>query len=1145
MRPVFPILCAFLPLAVQAAEGINFSREIRPILSENCFACHGPDEKKREAKLRLDEETSAKATRKGVTAVVPGSVEKSALIERIESKDPDEVMPPPKLHKTVSPKQLALLKEWIKQGAKWGNHWSYEVVVKPEVPKAGLAAPSTSPIDAFLAQKLAQEHLAFSPEADRATLIRREALDLTGLPPSQAEVEAFAKDTSADAYGSMVDHFLAKPGFGEHWARMWLDLARYADSAGYPSDPGREIWAYRDWVIKALNANMPFDQFTLEQIAGDLLPKPTDDQLIATAFHRNTMTQNEGGTNDEEFRNAAVVDRTNTTMAVWMGTSMACAQCHSHKYDPISNKEYFRFFAILNQSEDSDKKDERPVHAFYTVDQQQQRAALQAELNAMEAKLAHPPQEWLTGLDKWTASVQKEPQWQSPTPTVVTAASKTQATVREDGTVRVPSSADKDRYTVTLPVTPGKLSALRLDAVPDATLPGGTSTNGANFVITQVKAEIVPAAGSARSGRYVRVDLQGKPGILHLAEVQVFSKGENVALKGKAKQSSQYTDAEAKRAIDGKTDGNYKKGSVAHTGDGDKAPWWEVELPANVTVDRIVVWNRTDGATASRLKDWRVQLLDDKHQPVWSADEARSPATSQEFNLGGNLPVRFASASATFEQAGFPASSVIAEKADPAKGWAIAGQAAHPQSLTLFAASPAEVPANATLKVTLVQESNFPKHTLGSFKLSVSNDPQVAKRMALPAEVLAAAIAPEPSAAQKAKLADYYVRNVATGAATERATVAKINKQMDAIKQVTVPIMRDLTGKERRVTRIQLRGNWQALDEEVNEGTPSAFPPLPANQSANRMALAKWLVDRKNPLTARVTVNRFWEHLFGVGIVRTSEEFGSQGELPFHPELLDWLAADFMENHWDVKRTLKLMVTSRAYRQTSKVTPELQEHDPENRMLARGPRFRPTGELLRDQALAVSGLLSAKMYGVPVRPMRPALGLNTAFGGGNDWTTSAGEDRYRRSVYTEVKRNSPYPAFTTFDAPNRETCTIRRGRTNTPLQAFVTLNDPVFIEAAQALARRIVAEGGSSPSERFNWAFRQCLSRTPTDHESQRLAQLLKDVRAGYDADADHAQKMATDPLGPVEKGANVAELAAWTSVANVIMNLDEFVMRR
>ncbi len=1170
MRLLPLTLLLILPLRSFAAEAVNFSREIRPILSENCFACHGPDETKRKAKLRLDQEASAKATRDGVTAVVPGSIEKSDLIARLASADPEKVMPPPKMHKTVSPQQLTLLKTWIQQGAKWGNHWSYEVVAKPEVPKAGVlgaqypvpnqtSKPSglststsaktpnsiPSPIDAFLLARLAKEHLTFSPEADRPTQIRRVALDLTGLPPTTAELDAFVNDRSADAYDHMVDQFLAKPAFGEHWARMWLDLARYADSAGYPSDPGREIWAYRDWVIKALNANMPFDQFTTEQIAGDLLPNPTDDQLVATAFHRNTMTQNEGGTSDEEFRNAAVIDRTNTTMAVWMGTSMACAQCHSHKYDPISNKEYFQFFAFLNQSADSDKRDERPTYSFFTQEQKHQREQAQGRIAALEAKFTKPGPEWLKGFAAWSARFKQDLAWQSPKPATVTARSKTAASIRDDASVLLPSKAATDSYSVDLPLKAGKLTALRLDALPDQALPGAGSANGSNFVITRLRAEVVPASAAPRSGRTVRIEIPGKGGLLHLAEVQVFSKGVNVALKGKARQSSQYADAAAARAIDGNTDGDYSKKSVSHTAEGDASPWWEVELAETLPVERIVVWNRTDGGTASRLKDWRVQLLDDKRQLVWGTDEAAPPMPSREFQVGGAATIAFKTALATFEQPGFPAASVLTANSVPDKGWAVAGGAGKPQALTLLTADPVEVPANSTLRVTIDQDSKFDHLTLGSFRLSVTDDPQAKSRALLPPELLAALTAPARTPEELQKVTEYYTRNVAPEAAAERRQLAALQKQLADDKPTSVPVMKDLTGKERRVTQMQMRGNWQALGDEVSEGTPAIFPPLPQGQPRNRLALAQWLVDRKNPLTSRVTVNRFWEHLFGVGIVRTSEEFGSQGELPVHPELLDWLAADFMDSRWDVKRMLKLMVTSRAYRQSSKVTPDLQERDPDNRLLARGPRFRPTGELLRDEALFVSGLLSPKMYGKPVRPVRPALGLNTAFGGGNDWTTSEGEDRHRRSVYTEVKRNSPYPSFSTFDAPNRETCTIRRGRTNTPLQAFVTLNDPVFIEAAQALARRILREGGAGTPERLAWAYRQCLSRPPNDIELKRLAALVDETRSAYDADAADAVKMATDPIGPVPQGLNTAELATWSTVSNVIMNLDEFVMRR
>ncbi len=815
LRPELLALLA-LPLA-SAQETVDFGRQIRPILSENCIACHGPDEKARKAKLRLDDEASAKSDRKGDIAIVPGKPEASSLIQRIESKDPEEVMPPPKQHKTIAPEQLALLKTWIRQGAKWGKHWSYEPVAAVKVPANGEA----NPIDAFLLERLRREKLAFSARADQALLIRRTALDLTGLPPTSAELERFARAPQAQ----VVDHYLAQPAFGEHWARGWLDLARYADSAGYPSDPGRSIWAYRDWVIRAYNANLPFDRFTIEQLAGDLLPEPTQDQLIATAFHRNTMTQNEGGTSDEEFRTAAVIDRVNTTYAVWMGTTMACAQCHTHKYDPITITEYFRSYAFLNQTADSDKGDERPTMEILTPEQKAARADLQKRAAAAEAALATVRPEWLKGFDAWLA----------------------------------------------------------------------TKAN-------------------------------------------------------------------------------------------------------------------------------------------------------------------------------------IAEK-------------------------------------------------------------KVAAIFTLPKE--------KRNAAQTKQLQDYYVRNVAPETKAEREAAAQLKQQLAALKPPTVPVLQELPAAQRRKTFVQLRGNWQALGEEVSAAVPAAWHPFPEKAPTDRLGFAQWLISPRNPLTARVQVNRLWETVFGVGIVRSSEEFGSQGDLPVHPELLDWLAGEFVRSGWDTKHMLRLMFTSRAYQQTSASDPALNERDPDNRLLARGPRFRPSGELLRDQALAVAGLLSGKMYGPPVRPMRPASGLTAAFGGSNDWTTSPGEDARRRSVYTDTRRNSPYPSFTTFDAPNRETCTLRRGRSNTPLQAFVTLNDPVFVEASQGLARRVLKEGPKDTAGRLQLAYRLCVARGADAQELKALETLLQRSLTTYRGDPALAVKMATQPIGAADKGADLAELAAWTAVASVVMNLDEFLMRR
>lgn len=784
------------PSEARSSDGpssVDYIRDVRPILSTNCFACHGPDDKTRKGGLRLDVREEA------LVALSPGKPAESELLRRVSSADPQEVMPPVKTGRRLSPREIEILRRWIAQGAPYAPHWAYRAPTPPAIPQ--VVAPShfpiRNPIDAFVLYRLKQEGLTPQPEADRYALARRVALDLTGLPPTPEEAEAFAQDPGPDAYERYVDRLLNQPAFGEHWARFWLDLARYADSAGYADDPPRTIWKYRDYVIASFNANKPFDRFTLEQLAGDLLleeegyvpkgqplnldeawrlPPAALDMLIATAFHRNTMTNNEGGTNDEEFRNVAVVDRVNTTFTIWMATSFGCAQCHTHKYDPISQKEYFQVFAFFNNTADADRSDESPVLPLWTEELIQKKQQLQQQIRQLEEQL-----------------------------------------------------------------------------------------------------------------------------------------------RGKKPE----------------------------------------EMP-----------------------ELRKQL-------------------------------------------------------------------------------------------------------------------------------------------------------------------EEVRKQAAAIRPVTtVPIMQELRGPQRRVTRIQHRGNFQDLGEVVSEGTPAVFHPFRPDWPKNRLGFARWLLSPDNPLTARVIANRFWEQIFGTGIVRTSEEFGTQGELPTHPELLDWLALE-LQKDWNVKRFLKLLVTSSTYRQSARVTPELYERDPDNRLLARGPRVRLTAEMVRDQALFASGLLSRKMYGPSVKPPQPNLGLTAAFGGRIDWETSSGEDRYRRGLYTTWRRSNPYPSMVMFDAPNREVCTVRRGQTNTPLQALVTMNDPVYVEAAQALARLTLQQGGSTLESKARYAFRRCLIRPPSAPELQRLIELYRQARDRFAAEPARAARFATDPLGPLPGGVDPVDAAAWTTVANVLLNLDEMFLKR
>jgi hypothetical protein len=801
---------------------VDFNREIRPILAGKCFNCHGPDDKVRKAGLRLDTRDGATLELKtGHRAIVPGDVAKSELLARITSDEKSSVMPPPKAGPRLNAKEVDALKRWIAEGAPFAVHWSYAKPIRHLLPDVQNKAWSINGIDHFILARLEREGLKPTVAADRYALARRLSIDLTGLPPTIDMVEQFAKDASPDAYEKLVDRLLASPAYGERWAQVWLDLARYADSQGYANDPDRTIWRWRDWLIQALNDNLPYDRFTLEMLAGDMLPNPTPSQLIATGFHRNTLTNTEGGTSPEEFRSAAIVDRVNTTMQVWMATTMACAQCHNHKYDPLSQKEYFQIYAILNNTEDNNAGNDAPT--------------IQA------------------------------------------------------------------------------------------------------------------------------------PAIGHDAEVDEL----------------QVQLADAKRLLD----------------------------TATIEVDIAL--------------------------PVWETTVDRK-----------TLPKEFADLL-----------EVPVEKRDKAKQQKLM---AHHRTLS---------------------------------ELWKTHDAAV------------------------------------------KSLDARLKKAF-----TTVPILREIKPRQ---THIQHRGNFLDKGEEVHAGLPAVFPQAPAGEPINRLSFAKWLVSPDNPLTARVAVNRLWEEIFGIGLVETSEDFGMQGELPSHPELLDWLATEYVRLGWDTKQMLKLLVTSAAYRQSSQVSDDLRKRDPFNRLLARGPRVRLSGEEVRDQALFVSGLLSSKMYGPPVQPPKPSFGLSAAFGGTTDWQADTGENRYRRGLYIRVRRNAPYPSLTTFDAPERTYCNVRRLRTNTPLQALVTLNDPVFVEAAQAFARRVVNDGGSTPEARVAYAFRLCLTRLPSERETQRLTQVFTKALELYSGDAGKATAMATKPLGPAPKEMNVAELAAWTVVANVLLNLDETLSKR
>lgn len=1135
---------------------VDFTRDIKPLLSNRCFFCHGPDEEERQGGidgLRLDKFEGATEDLGGHAAIVAGDVASSVLIERVLSDDADLVMPPPESGQRLTADEVELLKKWIEQGANYAAHWSYVPPSRPALPEVKAKDWPRNEIDHFVLARLEREGLSPSVEADRHSLIRRLSLDLTGLPPTLDEVQRFVHDESPTAYESLVDRLMDKKTYGEHWARLWLDLARYADSAGYADDPGRTIWLYRDYVIESINANKPFDQFTIEQMAGDQLPGATDEQIIATAFHRNTLTNNEGGTNDEEFRNAAIVDRVNTTLAVWMGTTMACAQCHTHKYDPITQEEYFKIFAILNNTEDADRRDESPLHSVFTEEQKSLRDAWQKELDEIQQRLKTLTPELAAEQATWESEFPRDLSWRASKPREVTTQSGNQVTI-DDTVVSVAGGADVDSYAVSLDLS-GAVRAVRLETLADASLPAsGPGHAGGNFVITGIRATITPPPSDSKpaiNGRYVRVELPGNGKMVSLAEVQVFRGDENVALDGKASQSSTDFGGPANLAIDGNTDGRYAEAkSTTHTAISTD-PWWEVDLGASTPVERIVIWNRTDGGTEARLSDFKVSVIDESRGTVWQEAIAESPRPSRELSLGGPRSIVFAQAIADYSQREFDAANVVkpfdaSAKPQQRGGWAVGGKQGQSHSITLIASSAIDVAPGSVLTVTIDQQSQHVKHTVGRFRVSVTDDERVKRWAATPAPVIESLNRDvDQRTVDQRQIIEQHFLSIAPSLANARDRNTELTQLIGDLKPTTVPVMRELAEDKRRKTQIQLRGNFMNLGDEVGPGTPAVFPPLPGDRPADRLALAQWLIDDNNPLTARVIANRYWEKLFGIGIVSTSEDFGSQGAYPTHPELLDWLATELVRLRWDTKAFVKQLVMSAAYRQSSHVDAESYERDPDNQLLARGPRFRLTAETIRDQALAVSGLLSPKMFGAPVNPPQPSIGLSAAFGGGIDWQTSKGEDKFRRALYTTWRRSNPYPSMTTFDAPNREVCTLRRSRSNTPLQALVTLNDPVYMEAAQALARRMMLEAGNQVEDRARHGFMLCLARPPKPQELEVLIALFHESRQEFSEQPTEAMKLATDPIGPLPEPLESVDAAAWTTVANVLLNLDETLMPR
>lgn len=1036
----FLVASTALALPLGAAEPLAFNRDIRPILSKTCFTCHGPDAAAVKGELRLDlRERALKGGESGKPAIVPGKPEESMVVKHITTTDPDDIMPPPEAHMKFTAEDAAKLTRWIKEGAVYEGHWAFQTPKKAPLPEVADASPN--PIDRFIAAKLKSENLSFSPEADRPTLIRRASFDLTGLPPSPEEVKAFIEDPSPNAYESLIDRLLASPRFGENFAVSWLDASRYADTNGYSIDGGRHQWIWRDWVIKSFNDNQPFDQFLTEQLAGDLLPNATEQQIVATGFSRNHAITHEGGTIPEENLTNYVADRVKTTSETFMGLTMACAQCHDHKYDPLSQRDYYRFFAFFNTLGDAGLAGDRGVNAAPAI-------------NAASC-LANPAE---------AESVRRELEaakqaFSAPIPE---AQAKWEADQRADLAER------------------GKGLTLTPLEVMTATSPNGSPDR----IKVQPDQSVTIAGGDfAAYNLLTKLPVSGPPirGIRVVFSPSDRSKG--LLGFGGAKG----------------LEGNLHLGSI--TTSVSTFPAGNVDLNAILPIARL---------------------------------------------------------SASGEQPGFEVRNVL--NTDPLVGWAPPTGSTTSQHLTLTFATPIQPSATPYLTTEIL--FNYGQGTSPArfqiFALS-GNDDGSPHPAAITDLLTADPAARTPE--QATQLRDYY-HQIAPEKATLRSQIDNLTERLSMLTGKH-PVLVMNTAPKPRVTHILNRGVYSSPMEAVTPGSPAVLPPLsddPAfdkaiggfkDRPANRLDLAKWLTRADHPLTSRVAVNRLWEHFFGRGLSGSSADLGSQGQWPSHPELLDWLAVDFRENGWDRKRMIKLILTSRTYRQSSNTPPALLAKDPRNELLARGPRFRLSAEQIRDQALATSGLLVERLGGPSVKPYQPGdLWRQVSHYGSSPATSQTfvqdhGEKLHRRSLYTYWKRTLPPTNLSTFDAPNREICSIGRLPTNTPLQALVTLNDPQFVEASRALAEKLLGTSYPDDRDRLSAGFLKVTSRPPNASELGTLESALKRERQRYQSgEASALELLAIGEVAPTPV-ASAHELAAWTQIASTLFNLSEALTRR
>jgi hypothetical protein len=1069
----------------QLTAQVDFQRQIEPILARSCYQCHGA--KKAAGQLRLDLKDAAMKGGISGGAIIPGDGKQSLLLKRILGEGGEARMPMG--GDPLKPAEVALIRRWIDQGATWGDgatarrrdgatgsepakHWAYVKPVRPALPQVKNQSWIRNPIDAFILARLEKEGLTPSPEADKATLLRRVYLDVIGLPPSVKEIDEFLADNSPDAYERVVDRLLESEHYGERWARPWLDLARYADSNGYEKDNLRVAWKFRDWVINAFNKDMPFDQFTIEQIAGDMLPNPTVEQKIATGFHRNTMVNQEGGIDPEENRFEILADRVNTTATVWLGSTLACAQCHNHKYDPFTQKDYYRFMAFFDNAEyqigyqspgeDNSRFILEPQLNLPTPEQEENRKTLDATIKQIETKLKTQTRELDVEQSKWEHDLLDEQnKWIPLDPVKLESTGGATLKKLEDKSVLVSgAAAELDVYIINAKTNLKNITALRVEALPDASLPkGGPGRDPyGNFLLTGVEIEVATPDDAPRE----------------IAFKDAFVDDLAYRLETKAFFSKD---------------------------------------PGNTATDR---------------------------PPGWFVNATNDP--------GARLP----------RQGVFVAAKPF---------------------------GPTGSDSSATLTIKLKHLGGSLNQGIGRFRLSVTAADEPKRVVNIPARLRP--ILPIQLADRTQKQRDdlsAQFRATTPSLKPDRDRLEKLRDEMKGLNITTALVMQERPGFDRPSTFFRERGSFLNKGDKVFAATPAVLPQIPENAPINRLGLARWLVDESNPLTARVTVNRFWEQIFGRGLVETSEDFGAQGERPWNSELLDWLAVEFRDPSlkidngatgsgrqgdkeypqsairnpqsamgssatrnpqsaaWSMKRLVRLIVTSSAYRQSSATTPALLEKDPYNRFLARGPRFRMEAEMIRDLTLTASGLISPKLGGPSVFPLQPE-GVWKAPYSGEKWSVSKGDDRYRRSLYTFVRRSSPHPAMMTFDATSREYCTVRRVRTNTPLQALTMLNDEAAMESARALARRMINEvpqkAEGSLEARVAFGFRTCAGRTPKEKEIQRIVALYQQQLHYFSGHEEEARKVSSAQFQS-SASASLSEVAAWTMVANILLNLDE-----